>query len=330
MPIVTLRRFGAPTSVYSLLDADTEDARAFTTYLNYWTGLADGIQQYYGMDVHTGLLQDLRSRKDFRRLTGRGRPADLSCVGELLRNAWMSQFGLHLIDLDDATRLSVDNHDAPVKAYYATTRVATAWLAVQNAAAPTTHRSLLNAVSTMVTGTRLLPPPWNMTCSAIKPSPTYSGFQQAPGTSSNLSPLAPAEDRIAMLLRTTRRKALEKRVADIKHHRKLTKAPKGEAERQDAQLLATTVFDFAWRNRTRSHYGDPSMHFAGALDQYRDRAFASNIRTWTDTTMLLFEALIAQRAKAELREHAVFVIGRDRSGMAETLLLPRMKALGVL
>lgn len=46
--------------------------------------------------------------------------------------------------------------------------------------------------------------------------------------------------------------------------------------------------------------------------------------------MLLFEALIAQRAKAELREDAVFVIGRDRSGMAETLLLPRMKALGVL
>src|SRR5881409_1299331 len=34
--------------VYALTDADTDEAKAFTTYLGYWVSLAEHIEQLYG------------------------------------------------------------------------------------------------------------------------------------------------------------------------------------------------------------------------------------------------------------------------------------------
>jgi len=46
--------------------------------------------------------------------------------------------------------------------------------------------------------------------------------------------------------------------------------------------------------------------------------------------MFLFEALVSQRAKTLLEEAAVHFISRDRSGLAETLIVPRLRNLGPL
>lgn len=315
---------------YSLLDSDTDEARTFTTYLGYWVCLGERVQTRYGHDPAPALLAELQGRKAFRRLPGQGKPANPQTLRALLLNGWTAELRLNLIDLEDAKRLSVANHGAPVDAYYASSRHATAWLALRDGSAPTTHRGLLNAMSAQVTGSRLLPPPWDLSCLALKPNSVYGGFATAPGPCSNLAGATDLDARAGMLLRTTRERGVKQKVTEVKHGLKLHRAPNGEAQRQDAKLAATTTFDFTWRMRARSNYGDPAMFYVGSLGPQRAQAYAAAVRSWTSATMFLFEAMIAQRGRAVMQEAAVHFISRDRSGLAAALIVPRLRTLGLL
>ena len=82
--------------------------------------------------------------------------------------------------------------------------------------------------------------------------------------------------------------------------------------------------------RTRSHYGDPAMYYVGTLHSERSKTYAAAVRSWNAATMFVFEALIAQRARDVLEETAVHFISRDRSGLADALIVPRLRALGLL
>jgi hypothetical protein len=316
--------------VYSLVDADSDEARTFTTYLGYWVCLADQLQRHYGSEVVPTLLIELQRRPAFRRLSGQGRPSNPGAVRGLLLNGWTSELRLNLIALDDTKRLTLANHGAPIDAYYATSRHATAWLCLRDGTVPTTHRALLNAISSQVTASRLYPAPWDIYCSGLTPQPTYGGFVQQPGSCSNLSITADLDARAAMLLRTSRQRGVEKKIEEVKQRRKVKQAPRGEKQRQDQQLAATTVFDFAWRMRARSNYGDPAMFYVGSLGHERAHSYAAAVRAWTNATMFLFEALVSQRAKTLLEEAAVHFISRDRSGLAETLIVRRLRNLGLL
>jgi hypothetical protein len=326
MPIV---RF-TEANLDSLLDADTDDAKAFTTYLGYWTCLATHINDRYGSDLAPGVLAALASRKPFRSLPGKGRISRPEDVRSQLLNGWTSELRLNLIDLEDEARLAIANHGTPIDAYYATTRHATAWLLARDGSAPTTHRRLLDAIASQVTTGTLYPPPWNLCCTALHPEPVYRGFERQPGECSNLAADADPDARAAMLLRTTRDRDLTKRIEDEKKRARLSRAPKGERKRRDGSLTATTIFDFAWRMRARSNYGDPAMYYVGSLSHVRARAFAASARTWTYATMFLFEALVAQRAPGVVAEAAVHFISRDRSGLAEKIVLSRLQVLDLL
>jgi len=320
----------ANIDVYSLVDADSAEARTFTTYLGYWVCLAAHLQIRYGDDCCPPLLDELKSRKCFRSLPGKGKPADPESIRALLLNGWTSELRLNLIDLDDDERLTLANHGAPIDAYYATSRHATAWLCLRDGTAPSTHRGLLNAMSAQVSGSRLYPPPWDLLCTGLHPQQSYEGFPSPPGSCSNLAGTADHHDRAAMMLRTTRQRGVDKKVQEVKTKQKLARAPGGEKQRQDRSLPATTVFDFAWRMRARSNYGDPAMFYVGALEATRARAYGASVRTWTNATMFLFEALIAQRAKSLLEEAAVHFMSRDRSGLADELIIPRLRTLGLV
>ena len=283
-----------------------------------------------GDDCTPLLLEELRSRPSFRGLPGKGIPTNPEGVRALLLNGWTSELRLNLIDLDDRKRLTLANHGAPIDAYYATSRHATAWLCARDGCAPTTHRALLNAIAAQVTGSRLYPAPWNLCCSALTPEAVYRGFDVVPGNCSNLAVSVDRDARAAMLLRTTRKRGLDKRVEEVKQRGKLRRAPAGERARQDRRLDATTVFDFTWRMRARSNYGDPAMFYVGSLGHDRARAYAAAVRAWTNATMFLFEALVAQRSKAVLEDAALHFISRDHSQLAEALIVPRLQSLGLL
>lgn len=298
--------------------------------MGYWACMSDHLQHRYGADCAQSLLTELRSRPSFRSLSGKGKLTNPDNVRELLLNGWTSELRLNLIDLDDHKKLILANHGAPIDAYYATTRHATAWLCARDGNAPKTHRALLNAMATQITGSPLYPPPWDLCCTALTPDAVYRGFTIPPGTCSNLALDADRDARAAMLLRTTRKRDLDKRVDELKQRRKLKKAPAGERARQDRQLAATTIFDFAWRMRARSNYGDPAMFYVGSLGHDRARAYAAAVRTWTSATMFIFEALIAQRTKSVVEDAALHFISRDQSDLAEVLIVPRLQTLGLL
>jgi hypothetical protein len=132
-----------------------------------------------------------------------------------------------------------------------------------------------------------------------------------------------------MMLRTTRERDVKRLVAQEKRALKRTVAPRGCAERHDARTAATTVFNFAWRTRTRSNYGDPAMFYVGTLEAGRSVAYAAATRNFTAATMFVFEAMIAQKAR-QLVDAAVHFVARDRAKLADKIIVPRLQALGLL
>lgn len=58
----------ADLDLYALLDSDSDEARAFTTYLGYWVSLAEHIQENYGDDFTAAVLADLRRHRAFVRM----------------------------------------------------------------------------------------------------------------------------------------------------------------------------------------------------------------------------------------------------------------------
>lgn len=305
------------------------EAYEFRTYTGYWACLADHVRFRYGDDHIPGLLKELRDWPAYHAMPKTDVPLAKTLRG-LLLNGWTSELSLNLIDLEDRERTAIANHTAPVLAYYATSRHALAWTTIRTENAPRDHHALLKSMATQVANSDLYPPPWNLACTAAFPEALYRGFASPPGKCKNLEDAVDRDARAGMLLRTTRVRDIEARVADMKRRQKLDRAPSGEKDRQDQKLIATTVFDFAWRMRTRSNYDDPAMFYSGTLDYKRARAYADAIRTWTSATMFLFEALIAHRSMNVLRDAALHFSQLDRSNMAKTLIFPRLQALEVL
>lgn len=125
-------------------------------------------------------------------------------------------------------------------------------------------------------------------------------------------------------------KRVSELVAEISASRRLVRAPRGESARVDGSLECTSVFEFLWRPRTRANYGNPSMFYIGTPDLARSQNYMTAVRTFTAATMLLFEALIAQRARKALVDAAVHYISRDRTKITDVVLGARLRALGLL
>lgn len=315
--------------VYALTDSDTDEARTFTTYSGYWAALAEHVDTDFGNPSFDTLLEELDGR-GLTRLASKPAACGDAELRSVLLNAWSSELALYDVDLDNAERLWLANQWAQVKSYYATSRAATAWLLARNGNAPENHTKLLRAISADITGMQLYPSPWSLCCSMRHPNPSYLGFPAEPGWISNLSASADRYDRTAMMLRTTREREVERLVEAVKKRERRKKARKGEHQRQDDALTATTVFDFTWRMRTRSNYGDPAMFYVGTLSADRARDYAVALRTFTSATMFLFEAMVSQKARKLVTDTAVHFTSRDRAKIADGVLVPRLKALGLI
>lgn len=314
--------------VYGFVDADTQEAKAFTTYMVYWTALALIIRNNYGQDANAGLVPEIRSRPGFSKLAARRFSGSNDDLRSHLLNAWNSEMALYLVDADD-DRVLIQNQWTNVYAYYATARMGLGWLLVRDSATPTTHRRMLEALAAQTTGSQIFPTPWSLGCRGLT-GPQHHGFTAAPGDVSNLSLAADPYDMVWKLLRTTRRKEIGRRIEALKAERGLGRAPNGESLRQDQRLHCTTVFDFLWRSRTRANYGDPSIFYVGSLGTARSGQYLKAIQTVTNATMLLFEALISQRAPKLLTDAGVHYMSRDRSGLSDKLIGERLRALGLL
>lgn len=326
VPIVQFRN----VDVFAFLDADSPESKAFTTYAGYVGALSELICDAYGAtDPYPGLLDALDRHGRLTRLRSKPYSGPSGPVASLLINAWLSELHLYLVDSTDAGVVRIANHAAPVHAYYATTRSASAWLHVLNGTVPNTHAACLDQIGQLVANSgALYPEPWTFACTAVHRSTTYTGFPVPPQSCSNLSSSAPAADRLAKCLRTTRSRQIVSLVAETRRQLRRERAPRGEALRRDAKLRPTTPFDFLWRIRTRANYGDPAMFYMGALTNQQVLGYLEAIKVITATTMFLFEAMVGHRSPAVLADAADHFIARDRSGLTDRVLVPRLAALG--
>jgi hypothetical protein len=314
-------------SVFSFVDVDTPEAHAFTTYLAYWEAFATIVEGLYPEPAR--LLDDLKGRKKFRSLSSSQFAGDTARLQELLLNSWHHELGLHMVDEDDP-RVAAYNQQVLVSAYYAISHSARAWLLTHSNSQPTNHRHALSALAAMLHESRLFPSPWNFTCTRIGNAAQWSGLPKDPSVVSNLASNYDCYDMVAKALRTTRGKRVKELVDIQKAALKVKRAPNGLLRTVDQGAEPTTVFDVLWRSRTRSSYGNPSMFYVGTLDPFRARSMLRSVKTVVEATMLLFEACVAQRSRESIAASAVHYMSRDKTGITDQTLLPRMRALGLV
>lgn len=315
--------------VFAFIDADSPEAKAFTTYRGYVTALDALVSDEWGGVSYKEILSRI-DPAGLHRLKSRQFRGNASAVRSLMLSAWLHEMHLHLVSHRDPGIVRIANHAAPVHAYYATSRAASAWHHALTSTAPQTHQALLKAVDGLITSApSMYPVPWNLRCTALRPSPLYKGFVSPPQPCSNLSGSAPPLDAVAMCLRTTRDRRVKQLVTETKKQLKKDRAPNGEAARRDRQLHGTTLFDFLWRGRTRSSYGDPAMFYMGAISDNDVVGFLIALRNITAATSFLFEIFLAQRAPDVLADAATHFISRDRSGISDHVLVPRLRELDI-
>jgi hypothetical protein len=314
-------------SVFSFVDVDTPEAHAFTTYLAYWEAFASILTELYPEPAR--LVAELQARKKYRSLSSSQFAGDTARLQELLLNSWHHELGLHMVDEDDP-RVTAYNHQVLVSAYYAISHSARAWLLAHYNSQPTNHRHALSALAAMLHESRLFPVPWNFTCTRIGEALQWSGFPKPLSVVSNLSSSYDCYDMVAKALRTTRGKRVKELVEIQRTALKAKRAPNGLLKTVDQGAEPTTVFDVLWRSRTRSSYGNPSMFYVGTLDPFRAQAMLRSVKTVVEVTMLLFESCVAQRSRESLATAAVHYMSRDKTGITEETLLPRMRVLGLV
>jgi len=320
----------ADLDVFAYIDADSAEAKAFTTYLGYVRAFDDL------MTNASGILDFAHIRKQMdpaglHRLRSRPYRSNAQVVSSLLINAWLHELHLHLVDSDNVGIVRVANHAAAVYAYYATSRAASAWHFALTSTAPQTHAGLLLAIDRLIaTAPSMYPCPWSLSCTRLFPSPVYQGFLAPPQPCSNLSRVAPPIGLAAKCLKTTRQKQVTQLIEETKLQRKIARAPSGERERKDGGLHRTTIFDFLWRSRARSNYGDPAMFYMGAIVDDDVAGYLSGLRNITAGTSFIFETFLAHRAPDVLTEAATHFISRDRSGLTDVVLVPRLAELGIV
>lgn len=280
---------------------DEEHEKPFRVYSNYLADLAGVIAGRYGLapTLVDGVQAGMREHGPLRRVQKRrhGSAADSEIEKSLCR-AWANARSLERNVEDEF--IEEANTWMPGQAYFAVHHAMRAVLLASAGRAPSDHRKVLNEISREVVHRRLVFP-WSAACDGCPElgSERYLGV----GAAVDFSPLsapdpATAEARIALLLKTTRRKELDRRYADERarkpnpgRSRRNLSSP--QKIKMAANLQPTTLFDFFFRLRKKVHYGDPDAFVLGAAGTQDARQLAESLMIVTDATVAALECLVA-------------------------------------
>ena len=310
---------------------DPEYAEPFCAYLNYFEDLAGTIGGLYGFEeslaagVHDGVEGQPPTRRIQRRVPDGPSSA---AIEKAFRKSWATLRRLDLEVEDPEIFDEEANAWIPAQAYYAVYHAILGFAASSGQSIPRDHAGALKLVGKEVMrGT--LPAPWDAWCDGCP----HTGNQQFGGLAPSgdsvhvLSSPDPwtSDDRLAMFLRTTRRKELDRRFAQERQRgakpgrtrRNLSTADK---ERFAKSMAPTTLFEVLWRVRKKANYEDADTFVLGAGDEVEARRLAQALVILTDGTVAALEALAAAyvgpRLLADISQaYAV----RTRSGPASAV-----------
>lgn len=282
---------------------DPEYAEAFRAYSNYMVDLASEIGGHFGWGrtslvegVMDGVSLHLDSVNIDRRMLD---PRAEAALRKSMTKSWANLRRLRR-EVDDIDSFDEDSNAwLPVQAYYSVYDAVRSLAIASNQHVPRDHRKALNLASQAVQR-GLLPYPWDMYCDGCPQTGSHSfPTPGAPGTVHVLSNPDPdsAVDRLAMFLRTTRSKELERRFSE---DRKKNVAPGrqrrnlaiDDKEAIAARLAPTTVFDLFWRLRMKANYDDADTFVLGAGGVADARAFADSLAIVADASVAAIEGVI--------------------------------------
>jgi len=203
-------------------------------------------------------------------------------------------------EVDDIDTFDEDtNAWLPVQAYYAVYDAVRSLAIASTQHVPRDHRKALNLASKAVLR-GLLPYPWNMYCDGCPQTGSHSfPTPGKPGSVHVLSNPDPdsAVDRLAMFLRTTRSKELERRFSEDRRKnvapgRQRRNLSIDDKEAIAARLAPTTVFDLFWRLRMKANYDDADTFVLGAGGVADARAFADSLAIVADASVAAIEGVV--------------------------------------
>ncbi len=316
---------------------DAEYEKPFRVYSNYLGELAGVIGGRYGLDsaLADGVQEAMRQHKPLRRIEKR---RNGSAVNRELERCLNKAWGIaHSLERNiESEFIEEANTWMPGQAYYAVHHAMRAVLFAAAARAPADHRKVLNAISREVVDGRLIFP-WSAACEGCPALRTehFLGVVPAQEDFSVLSAPAPesAEGRIAVLLKTTRQKELDRRFSDERNRgaspgRSRKNLSAARKRKMAENLQPTTLFDFFFRLRKKVHYGDPDVFVLGAAGGQDARRLAEALVIVTDATVMALECLVATyRGRSMLAQAAIKYADRI-SAEPDTFVGRRSQAWG--
>lgn len=303
--------------------------KSFRAYCNYLVEIAQSIEGRYGADddlldgVYSAVLESPALHRIQRHPLKESAAEDFYAG---LRKGWGF---LRRVQREVEDRGFFDeeaNALLPYSAWYAVHHIGRAFAAASRQTVPGNHLALLHDLARTVVTRGLLPFPWSAWCEGCPQlgSHRFNGIDQIETVHVLSSPdPASARNRLAMMLRTTREKDLDKA---FEGQRKRN-VPPGQTQRRlsrdDKRKFAdrfapTTIFDFLYRLRTRASYGEADLFVLGSRDQDDARRFAVALAVVCDATVGALEALIATYVgPMTLADAAVRYSERTRSTLVE-------------
>ena len=281
---------------------DPEYAEPFRAYLNYFEDLAWTIEELYGLKeslvagVHDGVEEHLRTKHIQKRSLV---SPSLIALEEAFQKSWANLRCLDLVVKDSKIFPEEFNIWVPVQAYYAVYHAVIGFAISSGQLIPRDHAKGLKLMGKEVERGSL-PFPWSAWCigNPHNGDLQFDGLTPSDGSVHVLSLPDPrtSADRLAMFLRTTRKKELDRRFHDerqrkIKPGCKRRNLSAAEKERLAEAMGPTTLFDLLWRIRKKTNYENVDTFVLGA-GSYAWR-FARALVTVTDGTVAVLEALAA-------------------------------------
>jgi hypothetical protein len=316
-----------------LLSAAAETS--FVAYLHYLEDIAGVIGGLYGRGV-AGVYQSMQLHPPLRALPPRAvPPQDLGRLAGHLAAAWTA---LSAIDnaIEPETFDRQANAVVPMLAVQALTSATRALAAALGTDEPQDTEQALAFLGDFVTE-EILPYPWSAFCVGCpQTGSTLWGGSVLPGETVSVFQLPSAgtsDARLAMLLRTTRQRVLERAFAverrtDVRPGRSRRNLTLDHKEAIAAATPPTTVFDVIERVRQRVDADDGEAFVQAPFDDEEALRFAAAAAAVADASMAAVESVVATVVGGEVfadlaashrRRHATATAADRRAAAAAVL-----------
>jgi len=222
----------------------------------------------------------------------------LTRISQLLRNSWLTEILLNQTK-DNEDLLQFSNPWSMVHSYYAIYSMLVAYFEACRNREIKAHQSLLKSIGSEIQySNNMFPVPWNYYCLedprlGIVEIENDSNIIRAELGNALISPRKNPLQHFALFLKTTRQRQVDKKKDDWKRQNRKKRASKNKTDEIVNSLRPTTFFDAIYRLRTRTNYEDIDSFMFANVKKSDSIRFIEAICNIVETTLLIFETLIA-------------------------------------